>query len=801
LTHLEQAADGQRPAPGHLPEDLEARIAEARSAAESGDLALAERLYRELVAADVNDVRPFCNLGVLALLEQRTEAALGWLQQAVVVDPHHARSHLNLGMALQLEQRTTEAITVLQRAVGLDPQLAEAWNNLGYVLAEDEQPEAAMAAYRRALDLQPGYAMAAQNLSVLLANHGNPQAGEQLLRQLPLEVAHQSLVLFHLGEMLRLQGKLEEAQAAYGQCLERAPEDGDLRLGVGLALLGAGQADHSLTVLLPLLAMRPDDSPGLVAVGYCLQEMGEVAQAIDLYQRAIALDPANIRARNLLGICYSGQGVHGEAIRQFRAALERDPKDSEIRANMADSLRSQGFLDAAMAEVNRLLEDDPDCCHALAIQLFSCSIGSERLALLALELSQRFWRLVRGRSNVLVQSSAAAGALPAKPTFASSVPLREGARPSPGLPEVRRDQRLRIGFLSAEIGNHVVASFLLSFLGHYDRERFAVELFAASRRFEATASELAQLADHHWLLDGMEIGRARDLIRSRQLDIVVETSGFTADSAIELLAERCAPVQCHYIGYHATTGLDTIDWFIGDGETVPEQFAPQFVEGLWRLPRPWLARQPDATLPPAYSESIDPVAVLGSFNQLAKVREETLRYWAAALLAVPSSRLLLKDRSVADEETRERIVLTLIGHGVAPERISFLGYVGGWEDHMATYNRLDVALDTTPWSSATTGFDALAMGVPLVAIRGGCTAARMSASILKGLGRPEWIAETPAQFAAIVAGLCADLPALRASKPELCQRVLSSPLFDGLDLTRQLEQAFLAMAKGPGTSG
>jgi protein O-GlcNAc transferase len=792
--NLDQAFAGPRPPLT----DFESWMAQARSAAEAGDRARAEHLYREMLAAGVNDVRVHCNLGVLSLLEQRSDAALGWLEQAVEVDPEHARSHLNLGMALQLEQRTAEAITVLQRAVGLDPQLAEAWNNLGFVLAVDNQPEAAMAAYERALDLQPGYAVAAKNLSVLLANHGNPQEGEQLLRQLPVEAAQESGILFHLGEMLRLQGKLEAAQAAYGECLERAPEDAELRMGVGLALLSAGQADHSLMVLLPLLAMRPDDATGLVAVGWCLQELGEVAQAIDLYQRAIALDPANIRARNLLGICYSGQGVHGEAIRQFRAALEQEPKDFEIRANMADSLRSQGFLDAAMSEINRLLVDDPDCCHALAIQLFSCSIGSEQLAPLALELSQRFWTLVRGRSNVVVHSSAKAAAISAKPTAASSLSLRQGLLPSREQPEVRRDQRLRIGFLSAEIGHHVVASFLLSFLENHDREHFAVELFAASRRFDATASELAGLADQHWLLDGMEMGRARDLIRSRQLDILVETSGFTADSAIELLAERCAPVQCHYIGYHATTGLDTIDWFIGDAETVPEEFSPQFVERLWRLPRPWLARQPDSTLPPACSASRDPVAVLGSFNQLAKVREETLRYWAAALHAVPSSRLVLKDRSVADAETRERIVLTLAGHGVAPERISFLGYIGGWVNHMAAYNRLDVALDTTPWSSATTGFDTLAMGVPLVAIRGGCTAARMSASILKGLGRPDWIAETPEQFAAIVAGLCADLPALRASKPELRRRVLSSPLFDGLDLTRQLEQAFLAMRSAPG---
>jgi predicted O-linked N-acetylglucosamine transferase (SPINDLY family) len=329
------------------------------------------------------------------------------------------------------------------------------------------------------------------------------------------------------------------------------------------------------------------------------------------------------------------------------------------------------------------------------------------------------------------------------------------------------DRRLRIGFLSAEIGNHVVASFLSSFLDHYDRSRFAVELFVTSRHFDAQAESMAAQADHHWLLSGMALELARALIRSRQLAILVETSGFTRDGGIDLLAERCAPVQCHYIGYHATTGLDTIDWFIGDQETVPERFAHQFVEGLWRLPRAWLARRPDPYLPAAESSASEEDPVLGSFNQLTKVRQETLTYWLAALQAVPRSRLLIKYRSASDPAVRQRITACLDRGGVASERISFLGHCGSFQEHMAAYNRLDVALDATPWSSATTGFDALAMGVPLVAIRGGCTSARMSAAILRGLGRPEWIAESPQQFGAIVAGLCADLQALRAGKQAL----------------------------------
>ena len=101
--------------------DLESTLASARSAAKAGDRALAERLYLEIVASGVSDVRAYCNLGVLALLEKRSEEAVRWLEQAVQTDPDNARSHLNLGMALQLEQCTAEANTVLWRAVSLDP--------------------------------------------------------------------------------------------------------------------------------------------------------------------------------------------------------------------------------------------------------------------------------------------------------------------------------------------------------------------------------------------------------------------------------------------------------------------------------------------------------------------------------------------------------------------------------------------------------------------------------------------------------------------------------------------------------
>jgi predicted O-linked N-acetylglucosamine transferase (SPINDLY family) len=115
---------------------------------------------------------------------------------------------------------------------------------------------------------------------------------------------------------------------------------------------------------------------------------------------------------------------------------------------------------------------------------------------------------------------------------------------------------------------------------------------------------------------------------------------------------------------------------------------------------------------------------------------------------------------------------------------------------MALYNRVDIALDTFPLNSGTTGFDALVMGVPLVAMRGNWMGARLTATMLKALGRPEWIADSRASYVAILRELAADRPALAALKPRLRAEVLASELCDQHGLARDLGAAFRQMAAG-----
>jgi predicted O-linked N-acetylglucosamine transferase (SPINDLY family) len=165
------------------------------------------------------------------------------------------------------------------------------------------------------------------------------------------------------------------------------------------------------------------------------------------------------------------------------------------------------------------------------------------------------------------------------------------------------------------------------------------------------------------------------------------------------------------------------------------------------------------------------------------------------LKALPRAKLMLEDRLTHQEETHERIQTLLRENGIADDRIVFLPRVlnSDFAMHMRLYDRLDVALDTIPANSGTTAFDALWMGVPLVALEGNRVCGRMAASILKGVGRPEWVATTEEEYVAIVSALADDVVGRANLRKSLRSSMRTSELCDGKGLARALEDAFEAM--------
>ncbi|EIC20502.1 O-linked N-acetylglucosamine transferase family protein [Thiorhodovibrio frisius] len=206
----------------------------------------------------------------------------------------------------------------------------------------------------------------------------------------------------------------------------------------------------------------------------------------------------------------------------------------------------------------------------------------------------------RARSNLLFSQAYTAALTPERQRQEAqrwerevlSAEARAEARRRSFSPAPLRDRRLRLGLISAEFGSHPVGHFLLSWLRALNSERFALYCYPSLERPEPESARFRELADVWLPIDGLSDAQAVQQIRSDKIDVLIETRGHTENNRLGIIARRAAPVQCHYIGYFATTGLTEMDYFIGDAVLIPPEHDSHFTEQVWRLPRTRYAYEP-----------------------------------------------------------------------------------------------------------------------------------------------------------------------------------------------------------------
>ena len=142
-----------------------------------GDVAAAERDYREALARDPGQPLALHYLGVALYQTGRAGDALPLLERAVARVPQEAEFHNNLGLALAALDRNDEAVAAYRAAIALRPGHATAWNNLGLALQAMNRLANAIDAYRHALAEAPAFAHAHWNLALALLARGDYAEG------------------------------------------------------------------------------------------------------------------------------------------------------------------------------------------------------------------------------------------------------------------------------------------------------------------------------------------------------------------------------------------------------------------------------------------------------------------------------------------------------------------------------------------------------------------------------------------------------------------------------------------------
>lgn len=732
----------------------------------------------------------------VALHQQGRLADAGKAYEEVLrLVPEHADALHMLGVVAAQGGRFDQALALLLQAHQAAPADPGVLSNLGGIYRELRRFDEALKCFGEAVRLAPGFAQAHANLGNLLTDAGHHSealaAFDQVVALAPRDpVGHHGR-----GLVLHALGRLDEALAALSWAVDLAPGEarfvharGDLHRD--RHDLSAALADYDAA-----LDRRPADFELLAARGLTLLELMRFDESIASYRRALELEPDDFGALNNLAIALSQLNRHQEAVEVFsRAASLRE--DFAVLHNRAYSLRSLGRHAEALAGLERaqeLVPDHPSVKSDLVMaRMRGCRWDSfEADAKALVEGSAAGRNVVQPFALLMAVDEPAAHRQAAEAWTARHHPPRAGL----GTPAQRtRQRRLRVAYLSADFRDHPVAYLLAEVFERHDRARIELHAFSGagddgSEMQRRVRSAFERVVDVRSLT-------GRDLAvqaRERDIDLVVDLSGFTAGSRMDALAWRMAPVQVSYLGYLGTSGAPYMDYLLADAVLVPQASREYYSEKIVRLPWYQANDTRRAIADTMFTRRQLGLPELGfvfcCFNGTYKLTPEVFGRWMRILHAVPGSVLMLyTDNDWAAGNLRQEAA----GRGVDPVRLVFAGQLPRAE-YLARYRTADLFLDTSPYNAGTTASDALWAGLPVLTVPGRSFASRMAASLLQAAGLPELVASDGEHYVQ----LAIELATRPGRLAELRQRLQAGrdhcPLFDSQRFTRHLEAAYEAM--------
>jgi len=765
------------------------------------------------------------------LTQGRTQEARAQLERLVAAEPSHARALNMLGVIAQGAGDLIAAVGLLERAVRTDPGLSGAQYNLGNALAGLGRFELALEAFEAAVRLEPEHVDALCNRGLVLQQLQRHEAAAASFAQALALRPDDAELHAGLAESRRQQGRLDDALAAYRRVAELRPDDPDAQTNLGNALRASGNGELALASYDLALRLAPDHVATLSNQAALLTGLGRLSDALSVHDRLLRLVPkeADVHARR--ASLLNSLERFTEALAGFDAALQIDPRLADAHFGRGLALHRLDRLTDALSAYDRAIAIDPG--HADAHNNRGLLLNALRRveeAILSYEQALRIrpdqefllgtlqhakmrvcdWRdfddlTLRLETDVLagrrVTMPFAALSLTDNPEVhaAAARTYAQARLPAPAPADAagrcRVGGRIRLGYFSADFYTHATAYLVAELLERHDREQFEVLAFALGPpRDDAIRRRIMAGVDRFTVVGAMPDADAIRLAREAGVDIAIDLNGYTQDSRSGIFAGRCAPVQVNFLAYPGTMASACMDYIVADHTVIARQASGWFTEKVVRMPHSYQVNDSRRQV----SERVFTRTELGlpehgfvfcSFNNTHKILPPVFDAWMRILSAVPGSVLwLLQDNPQAANNLR----MQALQRGVDPDRLVFAGRLPTAE-HLSRHRQADLFLDTFPYNAHTTASDALWMSLPVLTRPGQSFPSRVAASLLKAVGLPELIAETPEDYERMAIALARDPQSLASYRWRLDDARLSAPLFDTARFARDIEWAYREM--------
>ena len=280
----------------------------------------ARAAFQAQLAKDKNDANALYHLGRIAALEGKRGEAVDWLEKAVKRNDTSATYHYWLGSALGDEAQNANKLrqpflarrvkSEFERAVQLDPKMLEPRAGLVdfYSIAPGIMGGSMDKAKEQAVEIGKMNPMRGHwSLARILTRQKDMAGAEREYRAAIAAAPDSSVGYSFLGQLLRSQGRWDEAFETYEQHMKARPDDPAPHANWGVTAAGSGKnLERGERELKYWLEHRPPAAPTVVQSGIHFQlgriyeQQGKKELAKESFAESLKLNPQNQDAKKAL---------------------------------------------------------------------------------------------------------------------------------------------------------------------------------------------------------------------------------------------------------------------------------------------------------------------------------------------------------------------------------------------------------------------------------------------------------------------------------------------------------------------
>lgn len=353
----------------------------ARKHHHAGELAEAEKIYRQVLQEEPNHAEALYLIGTLTGQRGDREAAIGLVRRSIEIRGDVAEAHRNLAVLFAQSKRYADALESFSRAAQLKPDDPQIHQHIGNVFTLLNRSDEAIAAYRRAAVLDPGFAAAYVSLGDALS--AKDRFDEALSAYSRAAQLNPNVAEIHnsMGKALFKKGRFDEAALAHLRAIQLKPDFAVAHFDLGNAYRACGDRglENALAAYRQAVKLKPDLLEGYMSMAVILADLMRFDEAMECYTRAAEIQPNAALTHEAIGVILLRQKGAEAAVEHFRRAVAVNPDLFSSWNFLGLALQAQGKFDEAEECFRQMLALRPNSVLAHS-QLVSASRkhGSEK---------------------------------------------------------------------------------------------------------------------------------------------------------------------------------------------------------------------------------------------------------------------------------------------------------------------------------------------------------------------------------------------------------------------------------------